>query len=108
MCMEDVKIGREQQAAVKRMTASTTVTPYVAQSDTRAVLILVPPTVGNLTYSLEKPSAVGDGINFVPQSAPLALNIRDHGELVTREWFVLSDQASQIIQAVFSDLQRKE
>jgi len=36
---------------------------------------------------MTNPAVVGQGFELVAGAPPLMLNIRDHGDMVTRQWF---------------------
>lgn len=96
MCMEDVKIGRSQNAGQFNRTVATASQMAVSCDYDRFALIFTAPVTGHVTYSLDNPAVLGNGINLGVGDGAVWLNVKDHGELVQREWQCISDQAGGV------------
>lgn len=94
MCMEDVRIGRVAIAEPHDVVLLDGVAQMIVPpNDHRFALFL--PCVQNTTILLRFRSGTFDTTNntgFV-YFGPLVLNVKDHGGLVTGEWWALSNDA---------------
>lgn len=93
MCMEDVQIGREAHADQVDIAPATASVPAIGGSPHRFALVFTAPIVGHVTYSLHNPAVLGQGINLGVGDGAIALNIKDHGRMVTKPFYAISDQA---------------
>lgn len=107
MCMEDVRIGRKTMSRQHDFTATTTSQPLISGSDDRYAMILTAPLVGHVTYSLENPAVLGNGINLGVGDGAITISIQEHGDIVRRPWFIISDQAAAPIAVLSSHLLEK-
>lgn len=79
---------------------ATSSTQLVSQSPQRVGLIIGGPIVNRFTISLESTAVLDQGITLGAAAAPLMLNIRDHGDLVTRALTAISATASQNVTVI--------
>lgn len=92
MCMEDYRLGRK---TLSRELAFTTVATVAQQivggSPLRVAIILGAPIAGTLTYSTNPTPTTGRGINVGAGQPPVTLTIKEEGEIVTHQWWVVDD-----------------
>lgn len=93
MCMEDVKIGRNQSGGQVNLSVATASKPAIGHSRERFAIVFTAPVVGHVTYSLDPVAVLGNGINLGAGDGAVWLNVKDHGEIVQRGWTCISDQA---------------
>lgn len=85
------------------MTISTQTTVNVALTSTalvpaaanRVALIISAPLTNRFTLSLVSTAILDQGLTMYPGQQSFALNIRDHGDIVTRAWSAISVTAAQ-------------
>lgn len=86
-----------KQDTVNVLTTSTALLP--AAPNRRAILISGPFT-NRFTLSLNSTALLDQGITLYAAGAPLALNVQDHGDIVTRAWTAISATAAQNVTIV--------
>lgn len=107
MCIEDVRLGRKAMSGQVDLIAGLVSIPALPQSDDRFSIVLSAPIAGHITYSLENPAVIGQGINLGPGDGTTVLNVKDCGAMVKAPWFVVSDAATSPIAILFTILQEK-
>ena len=104
MCMEDVRIGRKTSASQVDLTVGLTSIQAIGGSPNRYCLVFSAPIAGHVTYSLDNPAVLGNGINLGVGDGMYSLNIQHHGDIVRRPWFAISDAASSPVGIMFTEL----
>lgn len=69
----------------------------VSNSHKRFSLVFFPPKTGVATLSNDKGNALGQGLNLLPGQSPVYLTLKDHGDLVQKEWYVVYDVGATLI-----------
>ena len=87
MCIEDIRLGRKTSASQLEAPLTGTSALVVGNALNRIALIFSPPSASVATLSLNRPSVDGEGLIIAAGDRPIKLNIRDHGRLVTSQWF---------------------
>jgi hypothetical protein len=95
--MEDIRIGRRAASAADLVTIGTVSVEVAPASPDRIYLVLGPPDSGVLTYSVKSPVVTAQGLNVASGQAPIELDIRVHGQLVTKAWFGIHSAAVKTI-----------
>lgn len=95
MCMEDVRIGRRATFAETDVAVGVASVLLVAASPNRFSLVLGAPLVGTFTFSTNTPAVSGVGLQLTAGQPPLVLNIKDHGQMVTQNWYAICSGAGQ-------------
>lgn len=107
MCMEDVRIGRDTSTIVNTFTTSAASTELLKPNPLRLAIILSPPAAGTVFYSPEPISAGGNGLCLQLGSTPLALNVKDHGDIVRQGWYGRGDAANRVHTVIETILARQ-
>lgn len=107
MCMEDVRIARHSESGQFDFTATNSSQIAISQHAKRYAIVFSAPTVGNITYSLNNPAVLGQGITIGAGGGPIALDLQHHGDLVRRAWYAISDQASVKTSILVSVLEKE-
>lgn len=107
MCIEDVRIGRKANAGQVDLVAGLASIPALPQADDRFSLMFSAPIAGHVTYSLENPAVIGQGINLGPGDGAVWINVKDVGGIVKAPWFVVSDAAASPISIMFTIMQEQ-
>lgn len=89
MCMEDIRLGRQTVTMEVPISLTNASQAFLERDLFRTVLILWPPPSGTTTFSINSPVVVDQGITVPSGSPPVVLNIKDHGDIVTRQWFAI-------------------
>ncbi len=71
-------------------------TQLTAPAPNRVGLLLNAPSADRFTVSLLSPAVIDRGITLYPGGRPLKLTSWEHGDLVTRAWYVASGAAQSI------------
>lgn len=95
MCMEDVLLGHQMRSNQVAHTAGVTASLALDSDKNRTVIIFNPPITGQITYALKQSPALGEGINLAAGCDPLVLDIKTHGDLVTKKWYSIADLAGR-------------
>lgn len=82
--MEDIRIGRKTAVVEKSVTVALTNTEFIDYDAKRVMLIIFPPASGTLTISVGKDPATNSGITLPSTGNPIVLDIKIHGQLVTK------------------------
>lgn len=88
--------------AVATKTAQTTVSvgtssgAFLSESPNRIAVIISPGKSFQCTLSLEGTAVLGEGINLYGGNEPVILTQESVGELVTRRWSAISEDAQDI------------
>jgi hypothetical protein len=85
--MEDVRMGRATAVVENKRTIAVTSTPFVDYDKDRTMLTFWPPPSGTLTLSILNPAVANQGITLVSTGVPIVLDIKIHGQLVTKSWY---------------------
>lgn len=107
MCMEDVKIGRETGGNEVPYSVGASAIQILPNDPKRTSLILSPPIANTVTFGFTNSVASGVGMNLSVNSSPIVLNIKDHGELVTKPIFAIGSGAGTNGAIWYSSLQRE-
>ena len=97
MCMEDVRLGRKEMPQEHFITVTTSSQQLLPPAPDRAALMISSALAGNLTLSINQGVVSGSGINRGAGTAPLILNVKDHGQLVTSGWWGIMDAGTEVI-----------
>jgi hypothetical protein len=71
-------------------------TQLMAPASNRIGLIVNSPSTDRFTISLLSPAVIDRGITLYPGGRPLKLTSSQHGDLVTRAWYVVTGAAQSI------------
>lgn len=96
MCWEDVKIGRDTSTKVTSFSTGAADAKILDANPFRYALILGAPSAGTVFYSTEVIGAGGQGLTLNTGATPLALNVKDHGDLVRHEWHARGDAGARV------------
>ena len=86
MCWEDIAIGRMMKGGFRSLQLTTASLSMLSPSPTRSLIVLNPPSQGRVTYSIAPRAVDLLGIVLTSGDAPVVLDIKKHGDLVTRGW----------------------
>lgn len=112
MCMEDVKLGREMQSSITYVQVSTNSIQLVPGDDKRTSLIFSSKpsfsAVSEVTICVDPPAVADNGLMLSGYNHPIMLNLKDHGDLVTKAWYGISSLGTVPVAVAWSRLARKE
>lgn len=91
--MEDVRLGRKIGVSEDNINVLNASLLVVQDSPKRVLLIFYPPLAGTINITIRSPAVATAGFQLLPTSHPLELNIKDHGQLVSKAWYAISDAA---------------
>ena len=106
MCIEDIRLGRKSFGAGKLVAIGSATTIVVQQTQKRVTLILNSLATEAVTYSPNTPVVIGQGIKIPAGTAPVKLNIKDDGSIVSSRWFGVAETGSEsalIIEGILAD-----
>ena len=107
MCMEDIKLGREQHGSMVLYSVGATFQKILDHDDKRTCLILGSPIANTVTFGFTDGVASGNGLNLLAGQTPIILNIKDHGEIVTKAIFAIGSGAGTNGCLIYSSLDRQ-
>ncbi len=89
--MEDVRLGRAT-AVVQHPVVHRGSSDRIIDDDPDRTLLVVPASsVATITLSLSDPAVLNAGFTTGPGMPPITLNIKEHGQLVTKAWYAITD-----------------
>lgn len=102
MCIEDIRLGRLTAVSEVNVAVGVASAQVIAASPLRTELIFSPPVAGSVSLSTISPVVLNTGLQLNAGGPPIALNIRDHGQLCSQAWFGIASGATSI--QVFSGI----
>jgi hypothetical protein len=84
--MEDVRLGRKTVTQQRNVTVPVSSIPVVQRSPNRILLVFFPPLSGTITLQVSGTAVQDAGINLTSASHPLVMNVKDYGDVVTKDW----------------------
>ena len=88
MCMEDVRIGRKTDSRLGSLTLTGGVQNLVQHDPNRVSLTLFAPATGVCYLRTDDAITTTNAIAHVAGMNPIILTVQEHGQIVTRAWFV--------------------
>lgn len=76
--------------------AINTSAPLIPAAANRVALLVQAPTGTKFTMSMLSTAVPDQGITLYPSGQTLMLNLRDHGDIVTRAWSAISSVAQSV------------
>lgn len=101
MCMEDIRIGRKSYSQEIPVTISSSAPAIMLVEDPHRVSIVLPSFPVRVYLSFKTFS--GAAVTFMMQSEqpPVTFNIRDHGQIITRQLWAFAPDAD-IVTSIFA------
>jgi len=96
MCLEDLQVGRRRTSRIRSVTAGLVAIKLTDRSPTRVGLILSSHPTSQLTVGEGDAVTALAGLHLPPLSAPLVLSVEQHGDLVTKELWIISNVAASL------------
>jgi hypothetical protein len=98
VCLETLHIGRATADTVNRRALLATQNQTLFGADrNRRVIIIGPPSAGNLWVGPLEMTGNGQGFIIASTSTFLQFNVEEHGDVVTRAWFAWPSVAATVL-----------
>lgn len=94
MCMEDVRLGRQSHAQEIKCIVTTTSALILPYDPHRIALVISCPTGSNVHLSFGPVAVSGGGMVLGQLGTPIVLNIQQHGDIVRRAIYAVSDNTT--------------
>lgn len=107
MCMEDFNLGRETEMSQKLVTVpNATSILLIDRNPNRVALVIGDPSASVVTISRRNDVTSGQGIHLNNGNVPMVLNIKDHGNIVTEEFYAIATAGTPTV-CVWESILRK-
>jgi hypothetical protein len=90
MCLQDIQLGRQTYSEQKTITAGSSAVELVSASPNRIALIISAPASNGVGLGFTNQVSTSNGLQLPSTQSPIILNIRDHGDIVRRQWWVVA------------------
>lgn len=97
MVPDEVRFGRQSISSIRTGTVPAAAAVFIPAAQNRVSLVISTHNATRFTLGTDSNVTAGNGISMPPNTQPLRLNIRDHGDIVQKGIFAISDAGTLTI-----------